>query len=153
MSMDIEKTFTGTAAPNFLSGKKYLLWLAAVWLVFIAWAVIESSLFPIIVISAFSAIALVARLPVFEYKTCIKISHGALSVHSKETLLWQTDLKDVISIELEEKNRVIAGGSNKALLIRNNKNDSYFLPLDGLVFDGLEADELVQALNAIRNSA
>ena len=61
-------------------------------------------------------------------------------------------MKDITAIELEESEPALSTASGKALLIRNNKNDSYYLPLDGITFEGLEPTGLVEELNEIRKN-
>ena len=140
--METTKTFTGISPSKLKWGKSEILWLAAVWAVFIIWSYRWASFIPIIVL---------VRLPGFARKVEIKISDEALSIHEANAVLWTTRLEDITSIELEESKRAITKATNKALLIRNNKNDSYFLPLDGMTFEGLEPNQLVESLNqAIR---
>ena len=153
MSIEAEKTFVGTSPPDFRLAKKDILWLVLVWCGFIVWSVIDDSFFPIIVVGFFTILSVVIRLPALVGKTYIKIGNGALSVHSKDALLWKTPLQDITSIELEESERIMSATPGRALLIRNNKDDSYYLPLDGTSFEGYEPAELVNALNEIRNSA
>ena len=68
----------------------------------------------------------ILRLPIFERKIYIKINNGELSIYSKNTILWKTLLKDITSIDLEVGKRLIPTVAGKAILIRNNINDSNF---------------------------
>ncbi len=147
MPMETRKTFTGSSPPKFRWNKKEILWLVSVWIAFIIWSYIGSTFFPVIIVAVLSIVAILIRLPGLETKTCIKIGDETLSIHSEDAVLWRTDLKGITSIELEENERAFTSATNKALLIRNDKNDSYFLPLDGMTFEGFEPDELVEQLN------
>jgi hypothetical protein len=148
--MESEKVFTGTSPAKIDWGQKEILWVIAIWVVFIVISYRESSIIPIVILAVFSLISLIVRLPVFQDKTFIKISDGMLSIEKKYAVLWASQLKDIVSIELEESRKTIPVFSHKALLIRNNKEDSYFLPLDDVTFNGMEPVELVVELNKLR---
>ena len=145
--MEIKQTFTGISPTGFKWNKNEILWLVSVWVAFIVWAYLWESYVPVIVLAVLTGIAFLIRLPGLKRKIEIKISDNALSIHEGNAVLWKTGLQDITSIELEEKQRAFSKATNKALLIRNNKNDSYFLPLDGMAFEGLEPDELVENIN------
>ena len=150
--MDIDKTYIGTSTSNFKWRKKDLPWLIVVWIACITWSYMESTIRPIIIIAIVSVIFFIVRLPIFERKIYIKINNGELSIHSKNAILWKTLLKDITSIDLEVSKRLIPTVAGKAILIRNNKNDSYFLPLDGVTFEGLNPAALVDELNNIKGN-
>ena len=143
----MKKTFTGTSPTKLKWGRSEILWLAAVWIAFIIWSYMWASFIPIIVLAVMTLISVLVRLPGFARKVEIKISDEALSIHEANAVLWNTRLEDITSIGLEESKRAFSKATNKALLIRNNKNDSYFLPLDGMTFEGLEPGQLVESLN------
>lgn len=145
--MTIKQTFTGSSLSKFGWGKNEFLWLVSVWVAVIIWSYLWSSIVPIIVLAVLSIISIAIRLPVFESKTCIKISDDTLSIHGEDAVLWKTQLKDITSIELEERERLFTKATNKVLLISNSKNDSYLLPLDGMKFEGLNPNELTEKLN------
>lgn len=151
--MEAEKTFTGTSPSKIRFGAKSILWIGTVWLAFILWSYLESSFIPIIILAVFFALALLMRIPAFRKKIHVRVSGDRLSIHSKGALLWETPLKDITSIDLKESKRTMSATSSKALLIRNNKDDSYFLPLDGIEFEGLEPAGLVEKLNEIKKNA
>lgn len=151
--MEAEKTFTGTSLSKIRLGTKSIPWIGAIWLAFILWSYLESSFIPIIVVAVFSALALLLRTPAFRRTIHIRVSGDRLSIHSKGAMLWETLLRDITSIELQESKRTMSATSSKALLIRNNKDDSYFLPLDDIEFEGVEPAGLVEELNEIKKNA
>ena len=80
----------------------------------------------------------------------IIIRNERLSIHTEDAILWSTLLKDIVSIKLEggEDKRFFSLALQRAMVIRNNKNDSYFIPL-GIEFNSLSPDKLVEELNEI----
>ncbi|MES9945190.1 MAG: hypothetical protein ABW080_09570 [Candidatus Thiodiazotropha sp.] len=151
--MEIEKTFIGSSPPKIQWSKSYLIWFGCLWLAFIVFSYVNSSFIPILTLAVFSLISFILRLPVFEGKTYIKVSGGILSIHDKNSVLWRTSIKDITSIELEERGKIIPSVAQRALLIRNNKNDSYYLSLDGVTFKDQDPNQLVHELNEIKNKA
>lgn len=159
--MSIDKIYTGTTKsvlPERRLGKKDLPWLVGAWFISIIWACVISSPTPIINISVLSFfifiaptlrlyIAPILRLFVSD-NIYIIIRNERLSIHTEDAILWSTLLKDIVSIKLEggEDKRFFSFAPEKAMVIRNNKNDSYFIPLS-IEFDNLSADELVKKLN------
>ena len=150
--METEKTFIGSSSKIKWS-KSYLIWFSFLWLAFILISYVNSTFIPVITLAVFSLIVISLWLPIFEGKTYIKVSGGILSIQDRNSVLWKTNIKDITSIELEESNKIIPSITQKALLIRNNKNDSFYLSLDGITFEDQDPHQLVHELNEIKNSA
>ena len=151
--MKTEITFTGTSPSRIRTGKNDVFWFGAVCIAFVVWSYLESSLVPMIIFSVFFAISLLLRTPFLQRKIYIKVGGDALSVQSENEILWKTLLQDITSIELMESKRLLSAETSKALLIRNNRDDSYYLPLDGVTFEGHSPASLVEKLNEIKKSA
>jgi hypothetical protein len=149
--MEIEKTYIGSSPSKIQWSKSHLVWFGCIWLAFIVFSYVNSSFIPIIILAFFSLISFILRLPVFECKIYIKVSGGILSIHDKNSVLWGTRIKDITSIELEESGKITPSVAQRALLIRNNKNDSYYLSLDGVTFKDEDPNQLVHELNEIIN--
>jgi hypothetical protein len=149
--MESDKVFTGISPVKIQWGKKEIFWLSGIWVAFIVFSYRATSFIPIVTLAVFTIISIVIRLPVFQVKIYIKISNGILSIQNKDGILWTSQLKDIVSIELEESKKSFPAFSYKALLIRNNKEDSYFLPLDSIGFEGVKPAELVDELNQFKD--
>jgi hypothetical protein len=153
ISMETEKTFIGTSPPNIKWGGKEIVWVISMLVASIIWSYMASTPIPAVIYIAFFALSLLLRLPLFARKTYIKVSDGILSISSQDAVLWTSVLKDITTIELEESSGARQVVANTALLIRNNRGDSYLLALDGITFEGLKPAELVGQLNEIKNRA
>lgn len=151
--METEKTFIGSSPSKIQWSQRYLIWFSFLCVAFIVISYMNSTFIPIITLAVFFLISFSLRLPIFERKTYIKVSGGILSIHNRNSVLWKTDVKDITSIELEESEQTIPSVTQKALLIRNNKNDSYYLPLDRVTFKDQDPNQLVHELNEIKNRA
>ena len=151
--MEAEKTFIGTSPSKIHLRKKDFLWAGSIWIGFIILSYWASSFIPIIVLAVVFIFSLLMRLRPFQRKIYIKIGGGTLSVHSRNAVLWKSHLTDITSIDLEDNCRAQSAVSGKALLIRNNEGDSYYLPLGGITFEGLKPESLVKVLNEIMNNA
>lgn len=133
--------------------KRDYYWIAGSWLALLVWAYVQSSytlLIPPLVVT----ILVLLPVPGFLKKTIdIVVSDDALSIHSSEAVLWTTALRDITSIELEERG-VFPHGVRKAMIIRNSQDDSYYLSLNGGSFGKRDVSEVIRDLNAMwKNSS
>lgn len=151
--MKTEISFTATSPPGIRPRNKVAIWSSLVCVAFVAWSLLTSSFIPVFVFAVFLAFFLITRTPFLQRKIIIKVGDGCLSVHGRDDILWKTGLADITAIELQESKRFLSAASGQALLIRDNRDDSYYLPLDGLVFEGHSPSSLVEALNEIKNNA
>ncbi|MCB1825281.1 MAG: hypothetical protein KDJ54_12175 [Candidatus Competibacteraceae bacterium] len=80
----------------------------------------------------------------------IYINNEMLIIKNKESILWSKEIKKISSIEIEKAKGFFSFVS-RAMLLRCNDGDSYYIPLDNLEF-AKQSDE--QAfLNSISNKA
>ncbi|MBW9260852.1 MAG: hypothetical protein K1564_04685 [Candidatus Thiodiazotropha sp. (ex. Lucinisca nassula)] len=148
--MDSRKIFTLESSNELFRSKQGYYWFAGTWFALMLWAYLQSSFTVLVGPVVITIIVLIASSKYLKQKIDIVISDDALSIHENGATLWRTSLRDITSIDLEEKS-FFQLGARKALIIRNSKNDSFYQALDGMNFGKFEAFEVINELRALSN--
>ena len=149
--MNSRKKFTLESSDQLFRSKHGYYWLASAWFILILWAYLQSSYTVLVGPLVITALVLISSSKYFKKKIDIVVSDDALSIHESGAMLWKTSLRDVKSIDLEEKS-FFQLGARKALIIRNSKNDSFYQALDGMSFGKLETLEVINELRKLSNN-
>lgn len=145
--MDNHKTYTLESCNRSFRNKYGYYSLVGTWLVLLVWAYQQSS-YTVLVGPLVITILILIPTKYLKKKIDIIISGDTLSIHEGNATLWATLLRDITSIDYEEKG-MFQLGARKAIIIRNSKHDSYYQALDGMCFGKLETYEVISELKAL----
>jgi hypothetical protein len=148
--MDSRKKYTLESSNDLFRRKQGYYWFVGSWFVLIVWAYLQSSYAMLAGPLVVTILVLLSSSKYLKKKVDLVVSDDALSIHEGGAVLWRTSLRDITSIDLEEKS-FFQLGARKALIIRNRENDSYYQALDGMSFGKLETIEVVNELRALIN--
>jgi hypothetical protein len=148
--MDSRIIFTLESSNELFRSKLGYYIFSGTWLVLILWAYLHSSYTVLVGPLVITIIVLLSSSKYLRKKIDIIVSNDALSIHERGATLWKVSLRDISSIDLEEKS-LFQFGARKALIIRSRKNDSFYQALDGMNFGEFETFEVINELRALSN--
>jgi hypothetical protein len=150
MKMCSHKTYTLESSNKSIRSKQGYYALVGTWLVLLVWAYQQSSYTALLAPLLTTILILITTPKHLKKKIDIVISDDTLSIHEGNATLWVTLLRDITSIDYEEKG-IFQLGARKSIIIRNSKNDSYYQALDGMSFGKSEISEVINELKALSN--
>jgi hypothetical protein len=146
--MDSRRKFTLESSKDLFRSKSSYYGFVGIWLVLIVWAYLQSSFTVLAGPLVITILVLLTSSKYLKKKIDIVVSDEALSIHESGATLWTVYLRDITSIDLEEKS-FFQLGARKALIIRKGKNDSFYQALDGMSFGNFETIEVINELRAL----
>ena len=144
------KTYTLKTSNELYNNKQGYYSLAFMIIIIFIWAFIKASYTILIGPILITLIILIPTPEFLKRRLDIVISDEILSIKEGGATLWATPLQDIISIDYETKG-IFQLGARKAMIIRNNKNDSYYQSLDGLSFGKLKHEEVISDIKSLCN--
>jgi hypothetical protein len=148
--MENHTTYTLESCNQSFRSKQGYYSLVGIWLAFLVGAYQQSSYTVLLGPLIITILILIPTPKYLRKKIDIVISGDTLSIHEGNATLWVTLLRDITSIDYEEKS-IFQLGARKAIIIRNSKNDSYYQALDGMCFGMLGTSEVINKLKALSN--
>jgi hypothetical protein len=152
MKSDKCKTYTLESYNELVNSKQVYYMLIGSWFALLMiWALLEASFMVLVGPLVVTILVLFPTPKYLKRKINIVISDDTLSIHEGDATLWVTLLRDITSIEYVERS-LFQLGARKSIIIRNNKDDSYYQALDGMSFDSLEISDVINELKDLVNN-